>query len=96
LGGSIKDKLGDYGLVIACLLSFTQDSVIIEKIAMSCRVMQRGVENKFLQHIKEYYKKLNISNVKIKIKHTKYNKPFIAFSNSNFDKQNQINKGSKY
>jgi FkbH-like protein len=41
---SLKDKLGDNGLISVILLRRHQDSLAIDTWVMSCRVLQRGVE----------------------------------------------------
>ncbi len=49
---SLKDKFGDYGTVGLCQIKILdKNSVIIENILMSCRVMGRNAEQTFISQI---------------------------------------------
>jgi FkbH-like protein len=40
----LKDRLGDYGLVSVIICKIERDKLMIDSWLMSCRVLQRGVE----------------------------------------------------
>jgi FkbH-like protein len=49
---SLKDKFGDYGTVGLCQIKIVKnDTVLIENLLMSCRVMGRNAEQSFLNEI---------------------------------------------
>ena len=55
---TLKDKFGDYGTVGLCQIKILdKNSVIIENILMSCRVMGRNVEQTFISQIISTLKK---------------------------------------
>lgn len=55
---SLRDKFGDYGTVGLCQIKILdKDSVIIENILMSCRVMGRNAEQTFISQIISTLKK---------------------------------------
>ncbi|CAK9043577.1 unnamed protein product [Durusdinium trenchii] len=47
----VKDKFGDYGLVAGVFCSLEEDSVVVDCLAMSCRVLHRGVELQLLRKV---------------------------------------------
>ena len=49
--GSVKDKFGDYGKVIACIILEKKDKYIIDTLLMSCRVISKQIENYFFDSI---------------------------------------------
>ena len=59
---SLKDKFGEYGTVGLAQINLKKDHALIENFLMSCRVMGREVERKFLKEITE-----NLIKKKIKI-----------------------------
>ena len=48
---SLKDKFGDYGLISLVILRPKEDGLFIDTWVMSCRVLNRGVENLILTTI---------------------------------------------
>ena len=55
----VKDKFGDYGLTGLCIVKHNGvDSVDIDTLLMSCRVIGREVENEFIGQIIQYLSKL--------------------------------------
>ena len=48
---SLKDRFGDYGLIAALVLRRQSDRLIIDTWAMSCRVLERGMEEFILRKL---------------------------------------------
>lgn len=60
---SLRDDLGDHGLISVIVIKHNQDELFIENWFMSCRVLKRGVEYMALNKIIDYAKKLNCKSV---------------------------------
>ena len=53
----LKDKFGDHGIISFLILKKTSiDEVFIENWAMSCRVLERGMENFIINYLQEFCK----------------------------------------
>jgi FkbH-like protein len=50
---SLRDRFGDYGLISVVVVRFADDAAMIDEYLMSCRVLQRGVEQYVMNHIFE-------------------------------------------
>ncbi len=50
----MKDKFGDEGLVSVMVLKYDADTVDIDSFLMSCRVMNRGLEDVMVQKVAEW------------------------------------------
>lgn len=48
---SLKDKYGDHGLIAALILKYAKNALFIDTWVMSCRVLNRGVEQFILNQI---------------------------------------------
>lgn len=48
---TLKDKCGDSGLISVLLLQKDGDALVVDSWVMSCRVLQRGLENRILQEL---------------------------------------------
>ena len=60
----VKDKFGDYGLTGLCIVKHNGvDSVDIDTLLMSCRVIGREVENEFIRQIIQYLSKLGYQHI---------------------------------
>ncbi len=60
----VKDKFGDYGLTGLCIVKHNGvDSVDIDTLLMSCRVIGREVENEFIGQIIQYLSKLGYQHI---------------------------------
>lgn len=57
LAVSLNDKYGDYGIISALMCEKKGETLFIENWMMSCRVLNRGVENAVLDYLIEYTKK---------------------------------------
>lgn len=60
---SLRDDLGDHGLISVIVLANTEEELFIENWFMSCRVLKRGVELMALNKIVEHAKKLNCKSI---------------------------------
>jgi FkbH-like protein len=57
----LKDKFGDYGIISFLILKkISVNEVFIENWAMSCRVLERGMENFVINYLQEFCKSQNI------------------------------------
>ena len=53
----LKDKFGDHGIISFMILKMTSENeVFIENWAMSCRVLERGMENFIINYLQEFCK----------------------------------------
>lgn len=57
----LKDKFGDYGIISFLILKkISTNEVFIENWAMSCRVLERGMENFIINYLQEFCETQNI------------------------------------
>ena len=57
----LKDKFGEHGIISFLILKKTSiNEVFIENWAMSCRVLERGLENFIINYLQEFCKSQNI------------------------------------
>ena len=57
----LKDKFGDHGIISFLILKKTStNEVFIENWAMSCRVLERGMENFIINYLQEFCETQNI------------------------------------
>jgi FkbH-like protein len=57
----LKDKFGDHGIISFLILKKTlPNKVFIENWAMSCRVLERGMENFIINYLQGFCKSQNI------------------------------------
>ncbi len=60
----VVDKFGDYGTVLAGTITVSGGVATLESFVMSCRVMGRGVEFRFLDYIWSKVKKNGVSKIR--------------------------------
>jgi FkbH-like protein len=48
LHARLADRIGDMGIIGACILRYEKESVVIDSFMISCRALGRGVEHAFL------------------------------------------------
>ena len=65
----VKDRFGDYGLVAAAFCSLQPHLVVLECLAMSCRVLHRGVELELLRAVSHLAPTLRVSFVETQKNH---------------------------
>lgn len=76
----VSDRFGDYGNTILCIVK--QDSIHeaeLDTFLMSCRVMGRGVEYAFLQHVAEVLRDRGVERMWATFVPTAKNKPAADF-----------------
>lgn len=61
---TLEDRFGNYGLISVIVLRRTADAMIIDEYLMSCRVLQRGVENFAMNNVFDLAKKIGVCKVK--------------------------------
>jgi predicted enzyme involved in methoxymalonyl-ACP biosynthesis len=70
---NVKDKFGDNGITIACILKEVDDSFILDSYLLSCRILGRDIEKVTLIKIIEDVLKDSTKAVKAKFIPTKKN-----------------------
>lgn len=60
---TFKDKFSNYGIISLLICSFNKQNLIIENWVMSCRVLNRTLENFIVNKIFEFCKKNKIKNI---------------------------------
>ena len=88
----LKDKYGDFGVTGVSIVELLGNKANINSMLMSCRVLGRNVEKKFIQLIFEHLKSINIVEVNATYVKTQKNNQVENFYNeigfteiSNFD-----------
>ncbi|MDR1916272.1 MAG: HAD-IIIC family phosphatase [Synergistaceae bacterium] len=62
--GELKDRFGDYGKVIFCIVYLTgNETALIDTFLMSCRVMERGVERAFIRAVERDLLSIGVKTV---------------------------------
>ncbi|SDK52734.1 HAD-superfamily phosphatase, subfamily IIIC/FkbH-like domain-containing protein [Maridesulfovibrio ferrireducens] len=60
----LDDKFGSSGIVGTAILSYEDDSALIDSLLLSCRVLGRGVEHVFINEIMRWAKSLGKAKIK--------------------------------
>jgi FkbH-like protein len=79
---NVRDRFGDYGLVGLVAAVDYADSLTIDTLLLSCRVLGRGVEHAMLRHLGELAKERKKSFVILPYSPTAKNEPARAFAES--------------
>jgi FkbH-like protein len=79
---NVKDRFGDYGLVGLMVANSANDSLLVDTLLLSCRVLGRGVEHAMLRRLGEVAIKRNLSQVELLYVPTAKNEPACAFAES--------------
>lgn len=75
----VRDRFGDYGLSGCLLYALRDDRVVVEAVALSCRILGRGVEDKVLDGIKRIAADAGRKRVDILYHPTERNMPVRSF-----------------
>ena len=67
--GRVVDKFGDHGVTCLCMAKKEKNQIIIENFILSCRILGRSIEKKFLNEVL-----IKLKDKKIKTVVGKYNK----------------------
>ncbi|NIJ52322.1 hypothetical protein [Dyadobacter arcticus] len=79
------DKFGDYGLVGYIFYSIKDHYFIVEKMAMSCRMLYKGLEHVFLSHVIEDEGELDFRQIVVRFKPTERNTKMGAWLTNTFE-----------
>lgn len=60
---SLKDKFGDHGLISVVVLRVEDSDLVIDEYVMSCRVLQRGVEDRTMNRVFAIARERGLSRV---------------------------------
>ena len=91
---SLKDRFGDYGIVMFAIMEDNEDSVKLVDFVMSCRVAQKMADITFLQWCLDYLKASGKDNFFIELKKTTKNKPLRDLLDSlPFNKSDLLDEG---
>ena len=89
---SLKDKFGDYGIIMFAVIEHKSDHSSIIDFAMSCRVAKKLVDEIFFQWSASYIKRLGKTKLRMNLSITGRNKPLIdSLENLPFIKRGQDN-----
>jgi len=81
-----QDKFGDYGVIAFALARKDGDkNWIMESLLMSCRALGRGIEEAFMDKLREKASEENIENVRLIFKETEKNMPARDFRQKYID-----------
>ena len=73
----LGDKFGDYGIIGTALSKISQDKLIIDELALSCRAMGRRVEDALLEELIGYAKDKNLKIIEIHVTKTSRNQQIL-------------------
>jgi FkbH-like protein len=71
----VQDRLGDYGLVGALVLRFESHLASLDRFALSCRVLHRGVEAKVIREVAQRAHRNGCRELGIAFRPTERNRP---------------------
>ena len=77
--GEVSDIFGAYGVVIMAICDIKKNEATLDTFLMSCRVMGRGVEGAFFEHLVEELHRQNIKTLHATFISTSKNKPALSF-----------------
>jgi FkbH-like protein len=75
LAVKVRDRLGDYGLVGAMLLTESGPELVVDSFMLSCRALGRGVEHRMLRRIGEVALEHGLASVHVEFESTAKNVP---------------------
>lgn len=77
--GELEDRFGKYGKVILCLAQIEGERARLDTFLMSCRVMGRGVESAFLEHVEQALARVGVTKVEAEYRITPKNSMVAEF-----------------
>ncbi len=75
----VEDVFGSYGTVGVVLVKIVQNTLVVENILLSCRVLGRGVEHNIIQFIGNMALENKMETIRIIYQPTSRNKPVALF-----------------
>ena len=76
----VRDRFGDYGLVGLVVADCRGDTLAVDTLLLSCRVLGRGVEHAILRRLGELAREQGLSHVYLPFLATPKNEPARAFA----------------
>lgn len=71
---SVSDRFGDYGIVAAAILAREPAGYLLEGMAISCRVLGRGVDQALLDHLRGVVRDSGLGELRARCKDTGRNR----------------------
>jgi FkbH-like protein len=59
----VKDKFGSFGITGTAVIQIKEDTAVIDSFLMSCRILGRNIEFKFLDSIITHLKSINVQTI---------------------------------
>jgi FkbH-like protein len=82
LGVHVRDRFGDYGLVGLIIATSRAETLAVDQLLLSCRVLGRGVEHAMLRRLGEIATERRLANMELQFIPTQKNEPAQAFAES--------------
>ena len=95
LSVSLKDKYGDYGIILFAIIKSGDHSFEVKEFVMSCRVAMKGVEDIF-KWLSNYAYNLKIKNTNIILHESAKNNPLKTYLDSKFTQRNISSNQTSY
>ncbi|GAB2713445.1 SDR family NAD(P)-dependent oxidoreductase [Nocardia thraciensis] len=80
LAVEVRDRFGDYGLTGMILAHPDGDSLVVTSMALSCRVLGRGVEGQVLAALHRRAHELRLTHIDLQVRRTARNQPAREFA----------------
>jgi FkbH-like protein len=64
---AVRDRFGDYGVVAAAITGSHPEALVVEGLAMSCRVLNRGVDDALVDHLQEAARQAGLREVRARL-----------------------------
>ncbi len=77
--GEVSDTFGGYGVVILAIIAMKKKEAVLDTFLMSCRVMGRGVEKAFLEHVATELHARGVATLSASFIPTRKNEPISKF-----------------
>ena len=75
----VKDRFGDYGLVGVAIYQVRNETLIVDSLLLSCRVLGKGVEQQILAHLAQIANKAKATKIAITLQANERNIPVQKF-----------------
>jgi FkbH-like protein len=92
----VSDRFGDYGLVGVIITKERKESLFIDTLLLSCRVLGRGVEEAILAGLRKYCRTRQLNMLEADYFPTAKNKPLLAFLQDRWTRQQDRGEYSTY
>jgi FkbH-like protein len=79
---SVRDRFGDYGLTGVVIFRAERESLVVDTMLFSCRVLGRGVELRALTHLGQLARRRGLDSIAIPLRKGPRNRPAELFLNS--------------